>query len=301
MNDDVELARVQKREATTIFHTVLFDAAQRWLDNDAASRAAAIAFFATFALIPMSILVLQIATLIVGDAANIGLLKRQLSQVVGADAADVLGSLLSANEARAASSKFPWISTLSLFVAASATFVELRASLNRMMKDSTHATAIRAAPSRFGWAWPLLKARFVSLSVVIGLGFLLVVWLTIDTLLALVYERYLSGASEAIAYATTTVVTLSILLVAFYALIRVLPDGVIAHRAAWRGAAVAVLLFMGGKWMMTASLIHVFNVGVFGAASGLIALLIWIFYAAAVFLFGAQVAAVYDRVLRPTA
>jgi membrane protein len=280
--------------ATLTFATALMTAGMRWLQNDAPSRAAAIAFFATFALVPMSVMVLQVAAVFVGDAANVELLKRQLAQMVNTDAADVLGALLSANLSGVAATNWRWFSILSLLVAASATFSELRIALNRMANFPSAEGIQQSMASRFGWAWSLLKARFISLSIVMGLGFLLVAWLMIDTILALFFEHYLSGANELMAYVTITLITLSILLAIFYAFIRVLPERLISHRAAFTGASVAVALFIGGKWAMTASLSHVFNVSAFGAASGLIALLIWIFYAASVFLFGAQVAVVYD-------
>ncbi|TAG79148.1 MAG: YihY/virulence factor BrkB family protein [Betaproteobacteria bacterium] len=231
----------------------------------------------------------------IGDEANVDLLRHQLGQVLGSDVENALGSLLVVHSQRVEETNLRLVSAASLLIAASATFVELRAAINRMNTHDSDASTPSINPSRYGWAWSLLKARFLSLSIVIGLGFLLVAWLTIDTLLAILYERFLFGAGEVIAYVLTTAVTLLVLFAAFYALLRVLPDHKFAPQAVWRGTAISVLLFVSGKWAMTVVLVKVFNVGTFGAASGLIALLVWIFYAAAVFLFGAQVAAVYER------
>jgi hypothetical protein len=141
--------------------------------------------------------------------------------------------------------------------------------------------------------WGFIRTRFLSLAMVLGLAFLLMVSTVGTTMITTIGDR-LSGGSQIFGYILSTVVSLAVLTVLFAAMFRLLPDVEIGWRDVWFGAVVTAVLFEVGKhllsWYLKGSATEVY-----GAAASLAALLLWIYYSAQILFFGAELTQAYSN------
>lgn len=279
--------------ASLKWFAVVRESVTRWVSEDASTQAAAVAFFAVFTLVPMSLVLQQIFVLLVGAQAGANILSGQLAVVAGTDAARYLNDTLEVALRDLNDSDQRFISILSLMVGASATFMQLRTAMNNMRRIKNENTAENLQYKKFSWMWSLLAARFASLAIVMGLGFLMLAWLMLDTVLSLALTRYLSDFEEVMSNIARSALTMILLTATFYALLRYLPDQKLHSQSTWRGACAGALLFMSGRALFSTYFVKWMNASVFGAAGALVVLLGWIFFAAAIFLLAAQIAYVH--------
>ena len=262
-----------------------------WSDDHCSTMAAALAFYAAFSLAPMLVIVIAIAGFFFGAEAVSGRLFSQIQNLVGADGASVIQATVS-NAWKARSAGGSWaapLSVLAILIGASATFAELNASLNRIWRVS-------APVSQSSWL-ALLRIRMISFGLVVGSGFLLLVLLIADAALALA-GQYLwswSSASLVLGQIFQTLFSLAFLVVAFGALLKILPDKTMHWGDVALGGTAAAVLFIGGKGLFAFYLSRAGTANTFGAAGALAVILMWLFYSAAVFLFGAELAASWSR------
>ena len=177
------------------------------------------------------------------------------------------------------------VSVALLIVGASATFSSLNTAL-----DSVFHAEPRAGISGIAI---LLRARLLSIALVLGIGFLLVVSLVLDTAIQMAAHAVF-GTSPLVVAAVIgqAVVGLVALSVAFAALIKWLPDAPVRFRHAVVGASVSAVLFTIGRQLFGFYLAHTGTVSTFGAAGSLAVLMMWLYFSSAVFLLGAEVTAV---------
>jgi len=269
----------------------LFAAVISWSDDRCSTMAAALAFYAAFSLAPMLVIVIAIAGFFFGAEAVTGRLFGQIQSLVGADGASVIQATVS-NAWKARSAGGSWaapLSVLAILVGASATFAELNDSLNRIWR-------VRARVNQPSWL-VLLRIRMISFGLVVGFGFLLLVLLIADAALALA-GQYLwswSSASLALSQIFQSIFSLVFLAVAFGALLKILPDKTMRWGDVALGGTAAAILFIGGKGLFAFYLSRAGTANTFGAAGALAVILMWLFYSAAVFLFGAELAASWSR------
>lgn len=256
-----------------------------FIDDEALSRGAAIAFYTVTSIAPVLLIVVAIAGLAFGHEAAQNSISRELSDLMGQQAADVLQSVLTSAANKSSGIVATIIGIATLVATASGVFGEMQAALNVMWKAKPLDTTL----SR------LLRARIVSIGLVAALGFFLVVSLAASAGLTAI-SNYLDSVfptGKLILSALNFVVSLALLAVLFAAIYKVLPD----RRLQWRdviiGAAVTSLLFTIGKsligWYIGSSAIA----SSYGAAGGLIVLLLWVYYSAQTFLLGAEFTKVY--------
>ena len=263
---------------------LLVDATLSFIDDEALSRGAAIAFYAVTSLAPVLLIVIAIAGLVFGREAAQDAISGQFSGLMGGQAADVLQSVI----ASASTKSSGIIATISgiamLIVAASGVFAEMQAALNTIWKSRGRETAL----SR------LIRARVTSLGLVAALGFLLVVSLVISaglTALSNYLNRMPVGTS--ILFGLNFVVSWLLFALLFAAIYKMLPDRMLQWRDVIVGALMTSLLFNIGKtvigWYIGSSAIA----SSYGAAGELIILLLWVYYSAQIFLFGAELTKAY--------
>jgi len=276
---------------TVMLARALFAAVMGWSDDRCSTMAAALAFYAAFSLAPMLVIVIAIAGFFFGAEAVTGRLFGQIQSLVGADGASVIQATVS-NAWKARSAGGSWaapLSVLAILVGASATFAELNASLNRIWR-------VTAPVSQSSWL-ALLRIRMISFGLVVGLGFLLLVLLVADAALALA-GQYLwswSSASLMLSQVFQSLFSLVFLAIAFGALLKILPDKTMRWGDVALGGIAASVLFIGGKGLFAFYLSRAGTANTFGAAGALAVILMWLFYSAAVFLFGAELAASWSR------
>ena len=256
-----------------------------FINDDALSRGAAIAFYTVTSIAPVLLIVVAIAGLAFGHDAAQNSISRELGDLMGQQAAEVLQSVLISAANKSSGIVATIIGIATLIATASGVFGEMQAALNVMWKAKPLDTTI----SR------LLRARIVSLGLVAALGFFLVVSLAVSAGLTAVggYLDSVSPTGKLVLPAINFVVSLALLAVLFAAIYKVLPDRQLQWRDVMIGAIVTSLLFTIGKsligWYIGSSAIA----SSYGAAGGLIVLLLWVYYSAQTFLLGAEFTKVY--------
>ena len=265
---------------------VLKAAAYSFIQDDALSRGAAIAYYTIFAIGPVLLIVVAMVGLFFGRAAAQGAIVGQLAGLMGKQSADVVQSLIES----AARARVSWIATLigvvTLIITASGVFGELQSSLNIIWK---------APPPKSGTVTNLLKARALGLGLVAAMGFLLLVSLVVSAALAAL-ATYVTGVMpemETLLIGANFVVSFALISVMFAAIYKILPDKRIEWGDVGIGAVSTALLFTIGKGLIALYLGSSSVASSYGAAGSLLVTLLWIYYSAQIFLFGAEFTKAY--------
>jgi membrane protein len=264
---------------------LLKDTVLAFIEDDALSRGAAIAFYTVTSIAPILLIVIAIAGLAFGREAAQGALTAQIGGLMGQQTAEVLQSAV-ANASGKSSGILATILGIAAVVAtASGVFGEMQSALNGIWK----------AKPEGGTVSRLVRARAASLGLVAALGFLLLVSLVISAGLA-AFGNYLNSIlpfSKVIVEVLNVLVSLILISILFAAIYKVLPDRPIAWRDVITGAIVTAVLFTMGKsligWYIGSSAVA----SSYGAAGALIVLLLWVYYSAQIFLLGAEFTKVY--------
>ena len=257
-----------------------------WLDDRAPTMGAAIAYYAVFSLAPMLVMVIVVAGLAFGRQAAEGALFGELADLVGPESAAAVQAIL-----RSASGTWSGIFATAvgigtLIIAATAVLGELQSALNLIWK---------APPSGGLGLWHLVKSRLVSLSVILVIGFLLLVSLVISTALA-AFSDYLDWMLPGLATILDIVhLTLSFAFttILFAMIFKILPDKPVEWEEVWVGAAVAALLFTVGKHLISLYIGSSNIASTYGAAGAIIIVLVWVYYSVQILLLGAEFAKAY--------
>jgi membrane protein len=260
---------------------LLFESIKAWIDHRASSRGAALAFYTLFSMTPILILAIAIAGYFFGAQAAQGEIIGQIQGLVGPNGAQAVQALLAAARNPLSGLVATLVATVLLLIGATSVFAELKGSLDEMwgVTPSEHSTFII-----------LLKTRFLSFSLVLVLAFLLLISLVISAALA-VLERYVGtfwSSSMMVLSAVSQIIFFSVIASLFAVIYKMLPDAPLSWRDVWIGAVFTAALFSLGKYAIG---LYLGNSGVasgFGAAGSLIALLLWVYYSAQIFFFGAE-------------
>ncbi|MDB5802409.1 MAG: Ribonuclease 3 [Rhodocyclales bacterium] len=258
---------------------------EAWMSDSCAAMAAALAFYAAFSLAPMLVIVIAVAGFFFGPQAVEGRLFAEIRGLLGPDGATAVQAMV-ANAWKA--DRTGWTTLISLgamFLGASATFAQLNASLNTIWR-------VPKATSRQA-LFSLVKIRLVSMSLVIGMGFLIMVLLILDAALAFAVEWAFgpnSAAQQWVLFAQRGMVVL-FLAAAFAVLLKVLPETRVRWADVGVGAVASAALFSLGKNLFGMYLARAGTADAFGAAGSLAVLLMWLYFSSAVFLLGAEITA----------
>jgi membrane protein len=280
--DEEQRERMTLKEA----RDVLLAAVNAWIEDRAPSMGAAIAYYTVFSLAPILILVIAIAGLVFGEQAAEGAVVAQLRELLGSQGAAAVQTMLTSAEQGGAGWTASIISLALLAFAATTVFGELQASLNVIWK---------AAPRPGSPVVAVIRVRLISLSLVIGIGFLLLVSLVVSAALTAfagyLYSifPYLNVLMRILNFALSFGVTTAL----FAMIYRLLPDTRIAWADVWTAALMASFLFTAGKFAISLYIGSSNVASTYGAAAALVVVLIWVYYSAQIFLFGAEFAKVY--------
>jgi membrane protein len=259
-------------------------AVKRFASNKCTMLAASIAFYSAFSLSPTLLIVLAVAGWFFGADAARGRLFDQVRDIMGNDAASAMQAMVEHAHHAAGSGLAAMLSVVLLLVGASATFSSLNTALDIVFPPETEK-------SKTGLTL-LVRARVVSLGTVLGIGFLLVVSLVLDAAITFAGHAVFGDSPLVIiASIAQTVFGLLILSCAFALLIKWLPDTHVPLGHACVGGVTAAVLFTVGRHLFGLYLAHAGTANSFGAAGSLAVLMMWLYFSAAVFLLGAEVAA----------
>jgi membrane protein len=264
---------------------MLKDTVLAFIDDEALSRGAAIAFYTVTSIAPVLLIVVAIAGLAFGRDAAQNAITEQLSGLMGRQTAEVLQAAVASAASKSSGIVATIIGIITLMVTASGVFGEMQTALNVIWKAKPEGTTV----SR------LIRGRAASLGLVAALGFLLMVSLVVSTLLT-AFGNYLNSIlpfGQVILTGLNVIVSLTLISFLFAAIYKVLPDRDLEWGDVVVGAIVTGVLFNIGKslisWYIGSSAVA----SSFGAAGALIVLLLWVYYSAQIFLLGAEFTKVY--------
>jgi len=256
-----------------------------FIEDDALSRGAAIAFYTVTSIAPLLLIVIAIAGLVFGRDAAQGAITGQFSGMMGQQTAEVLEAAVASASDTSAGALATFIGVATLIATASGAFGEIQSALNVIWKAKPEGTKL----SR------LIHARAASLGLVATLGFLLVVSLAASAALT-AFGDHLDRVlpfSTLVLSAVNFLISFGLIAALFAAVYKILPDRRLEWRDVLLGAGVTALLFLAGKsligWYIGSSGVA----STYGAAGSLIVLLLWVYYSVQIFLLGAEITKVF--------
>ena len=257
-------------------------------DDKVTKLSASLAYYTVFAMAPLLIIVISLSGFFLGQDAAEGKIYAQLAGFVGSDTAVQLQDMIKHASIAGKSKIAAIIGVITLLVGATTVFAEIQDSINSIW-------GLKPKPKK-GWL-KMLKNRFLSFSVIISLGFLLLVSLAISALI----DSFSDSLKERFPDITIIVfsvvnilITLLVIGAIFGVIYKVLPDAKISWKDVLAGAVVTAILFMIGKFAIS-FYISKSNVGsTYGAAGSLVILLLWVYYSAMILYFGAEFTKAYS-------
>ena len=256
-----------------------------YMEDEALSRGAAIAFYTIISLAPVLVIVIAVAGLAFGHQAAQGAITGELRGLMGQQSAEVLQKAISSASGKSAGIIATIVGIVTLLITASGVFGEMQNSLNVIWK----------AKPVGGTVSTMVKARAASLGLVFTLGFLLMVSLVASagiTALSGFIDAYIPFGHLLLAV-VNFIISFVLISALFAAIYKVLPDKHLEWRDVMVGAIATSALFTVGKTLIGLYL-GSSTVGTsYGAAGGLMIALLWVYYSAQIFLLGAEFTKVY--------
>lgn len=258
-----------------------------FVDDNAIKLSAALSYYTVFALPPLLIIIITICGFFFGEEAVTGQLYGQIIELVGNDAAVQIQNAIK-NVALADSNFFVTVfGVIMLIIGASGVFAEIQSSINFIW-------GISAKPNK--GLKKFIQNRLMSFSMIVSVGFLMMVSLFVNTVLDLVSERikiYFPDSAFYFFYSLNILIVLATITLLFTIIFRTLPDGIIRMKDALIGASFTAILFLIGKFAIGYYLGSSTVASVYGAAGSVIIILVWVYYSAIILYFGAEFTKVY--------
>jgi len=266
----------------------LFKETWKEFSDDKAQRlGAALAYYTIFSFAPLLLIAIRIASVFFEDAQK--KITTELHTVMGPSVANSITEILSSADKHKEGGLFATIvGVVTLILGAAGVFGQLKDALNTIWN-------VEAKPA--GGIFGFIKQRFLSMAMVMGVGFLLLVSLLFDTALAAmggwIGARIPGG--EGVLHVVGMVISFALVTVLFAMIFRYLPDLRIEWRDVWLGAAFTSLLFVLGKFALGLYLGKGAVGSAYGAAGSLVIILVWVYWSAQILFFGAEFTQVYAR------
>ncbi|QJD97663.1 YihY/virulence factor BrkB family protein [Mucilaginibacter robiniae] len=267
--------------------TVLKAAFNGFMDDRALKYSASLAYYTIFSLAPLLLLMISLAGIFLGKEAIQGKIFSEINGLVGNEAAKQIQDMIKNLELSGKSTLSVIIGIVTLLIGATSVFGEIQDSINIIWK-------VKAKPKR-GWV-KLLKDRLLSSSLIITLGFLLLVSLVVNgALLAAsdVLKNFLPDITVIIFNIINVVISFIVITILFGVIFKVLPDVKIGWKDVRSGAIFTAVLFMIGRFIIGIYIEKSGTSSTYGAAGSLIVILLWVYYTAAILYFGAEFTRAY--------
>jgi membrane protein len=270
-----------------LYVSLLKQAALAWIKDGAASMGAALAFYSAFSLAPLLLIVIAIAGFVYGADTAREAVVEQFVELIGPVGADAVRRLLKAASTAETGGIATTIGVILLLVGATTVLVELENDLDRIWE----------APERKeNGLISLVRVHLLSFGMILGIGFLLIVSLVAGSAIAALSARWDTSASGATGlFIADFVLSVVIFTVLFGMLYKWLPNVSIAWRDVWTGALTTAVLFNLGRFAIGAYLGRSATASAYAAAGSVLVLLLWLYYSAQIFLFGAEFTWVYAK------
>jgi membrane protein len=262
---------------------------QEWSADKAPRLAAALSYYTIFSLAPLLVLIIAIAGFIIGNNETIrNQLLTQVQAMVGLQAKGIVNQLITSTSQPRAGLLATVIGIVTLLLGATGVFGQLQDALN---------TIWNVQPKSDRGIWGIVKDRFLSFTMVLGVAFLLLVSLVISTFLSIInhYFTGLLGGIGIVAQVVNFVFSTGVITLIFAMIFKFLPDAEVSWRDVWIGALVTAILFAIGRSLLSLYLGSSAATSAYGAAGSLVILLLWVYYSAQILFMGAEFTQVYAR------
>lgn len=262
-----------------------------FINDNGLKLSASLAYYTVFSIAPLIILVISISSLVLRHYAFNDALYTQMSQFIGGDATRQLQQIINHLELSGKTGVALISGIIILLLGASSMFIEIQDSLNIIWR-------VKAKPKK-GWL-KLLQNRFLSFSLIISLGFLLLVSLIVNLLIKALstrIEHFLPFITVTLFDLINLAVTLLVIATLFGIIFKFLPDVKIKWKDVRSGAIFTALLFMLGQYLIGLYIQYTAQGSAYGAAGSIVVILVWIYYTSAILYIGAEFTQVYAEAI----
>lgn len=266
---------------------LLRDAVVEWRDDDASSLAAALAYHTAFSLAPLLIIIFAVAGLFWKMEVIHGHFLAEVERLIGPDGAQLLADLVAYRTSEEEGILAVIVGVATLILGATGAFGQLRSALNRIW--DVPKESLRSGLGA------LARSRILSFGIVLTVGFLLLVSLFLSAVVAAL-DEYARGIWPSVHYllvALNFLFSVGLTTILFALLYKFLPDATVRWPDVWIGAGMTAVLFTVGKLLIGLYLGNSSITSTYGAAGSLAVILVWIYYSAQIFFFGAELTQVY--------
>jgi len=264
------------------FFKILKNAVNKFLEDDLMTNAAALAYYTIFSLPPMLLVILVTATQFYNETEVKSAIFGEIEDLIGPKSAIQLAGTIDRLGVFDTVSWATVVGAGTLLFTATTVFVTIQNALNKTFE-------VKAKPKGLG-ILKLIRDRLLSFSFLIGIGFLLLVSLVIDAFISS-FINYLDSQfghlSTVVAVLTSTLVPLVILTLFFAMIFKFLPDVKLKWKDTWRGAIFTAICFSIGKDLIGLYIGNSQTANLYEAAGSVMVIMVWVFFASAIFLFGA--------------
>jgi membrane protein len=268
--------------------TIVKETGDGWDTDRVSSLAAGLAYYTLLSLAPLLVIAIAVAGFVFGEDAARDRIAGELGAVVGAEAARAIQEVVKGARAPEAGIVSTVVGIVVLFLGASGVFGELQSSMNTVWN-------VKPKPGR--GVMGIVKDRFFSFTMVVGVAFLLLVSTVLSAALAAVGHTLGTAlpGGEAVWQLVNFVFSLAMVTGLFALIFKIVPDAEIAWKDVWVGAGVTALLFSLGKLLIGLYLGRSSISSSYGAAGSLVVLVIWVYYSAQILLLGAEFTQAYAQ------
>jgi membrane protein len=266
----------------TYWH-ILTQSLSKFSDHNALTHSAALSYYTIFSLPPMLLIILRIATQFYNEAEVKEAIFGQIGELVGQDGARQLLDTIDRLNIFEPTWWATAVGASVLLFTATTVFVTMQNALNEIFE-------VRPAETKAFGLLKMLRDRFVSIALLISMAFILLVSLTVDALLSAFGARlndWVGDISIVMIFLTSAALPLAVTTLLFAMLFKFLPDVRLQWQDTWFGALATALLFELGKYLIGFYIGKSETASLYDAAGSVLVVMIWVYYASAIFLFGA--------------
>lgn len=274
------------REKFKLGFDVFKQTVHEWSDDKAPRLGAALAYYTVFSIAPLIVIVIAIAGFWFGRQAAQDQIFNEISSLIGQKGAEAIGSMLQAADKPSHGIIASVLAIVTLLLGATGVFIQLQDALNTIWE-------VKPKPGR--GIRGFIRQRLLSLAMVFGIGFLLLVSLVVSAGLSAAgkwFADVLPGGEE-VWQILNFVISFLVIAVLFALMFKYLPDVKIAWRDVWLGGVITAVLFTVGKFALGLYLGRSSVSSAYGAAGSLVVVLLWVYYSAQILFFGAEFTQVY--------
>lgn len=259
-----------------------------WSEDKVPQLGASLAFYTALSLAPLLVIVLGVSAMFFSEEAARGQLDTQIQSMVGKEGGEAIQEMIANANKPTTGTMATALSVITLLLGASGVFGQLQDALNTIWE-------VKPKPGR--GIWGMIRDRFLSFAMVLGIAFLLLVSLIISAALAsvgLLLDR-MPDSLHWLGQGIHMLISVAVITLLFALMFKLLPDVKMAWADVWLGAFITAVLFTIGKFAIGLYLGHSSMASSYGVAGSFVVLLVWVYYSAQILFLGAEFTQVYSN------